>query len=189
MKRTPFVGIVLAIVVSLAFVSSFGLIYGQLAFSDAKNMKVVKAGEDVYIVFQAINKTSKQDDIYLSSSHDAGKKYDITNLSNGKVLLKTATIEEIKNVEQSFNPQIAMDKGGGVYVAWNAKAAGNPSYVVLAISEDKFQTPVIPFVNMTNDQVPGTEPLLVNDEVNGGVNLYYITTGEGPADPCKTRCG
>jgi hypothetical protein len=164
--------------------------YAQGTFSDAKNMGVAKAGDDVYIVFQATDSKTKKQDIYLSSSHDGGKTYKTINLSNGKIFIKSSgAIPENKTVESSFNPQIAIDKEGDVYVAWNAKGAGNPNYVVLATSKDKFETPVTPVVNMTKIDAPGTEPKLVNDEVSGGVSLYYITPNVGPADPCKTRCG
>ena len=150
-------------------------------------MKVIKSGQDVYSVFEATNKTSQKQDIFLSVSHDNGKTYNVTGLSNGVVRF-TLKDEKPKPVENSSNPQIAMDKQGGIYIAWNAKGAGNPSYVVLAISEDKFRTPVVPLVNMTDKNIPGYEPTLINDQENGDVNLYYIMRDQGTGDPCKTRC-
>jgi hypothetical protein len=158
-------------------------------FDQGKNMKAVKAGDDVYIVFQALNKSSNKEEVFLSASHNAGNNYTTINLSNGKIELRSGQNPVNKTVERSFNPQIAIDKEGEVYVAWNAKGAGNPSYVVLAISDDKFMTPVVPFVNMTDEALPGTEPLLINDQDSGNVNLFYMTNATGPADPCKTRCG
>jgi len=175
------------VVASLIYVSTLSMASAEIKPSDfngTKNMKVVKAGNDVYMVFQAINKSSNKEDIYLRSSHDGGKNYNITNLSNGHLLLKNKPID----VEQSFGPQVAVDKEGDVYAVWYAKTAGNPNYVVLDISKDRFATPVMPFVNMTNANAPGTDLSLITDQISGGVNLYYLTD-EGPQDPCKTRCG
>ena len=188
--KIAILAVVVVVVTSLVCVSPLSMVNAEIKPSDfkgAKNMKVVKAGDDVYMVFQAINKSSNKDDIYLKSSHDGGKKYNFTNLSNGEVLLNVSKGKP-SAVEQSFNPQVAVDKEGEVYVVWNAKTAGNPNYVVLDISKDKFATPVIPFVNMTNANSPGTNLSLVTDETSGGVNLYYLSE-DGPQDPCKTRCG
>jgi hypothetical protein len=186
--KIAILAVVAVVVASLIYVSTVSMINAEIKpsdFNSTKNMKVVKAGDDVYMVFEAINKSSNKEDIYLKSSHDGGKNYNFTNLSNGQVLLKKKLID----VEQSFNPQVAVDKEGDVYVAWYAKSAGNPNHVVLDISKDKFTTPVIPFVNMTNANSPGSDLSLITDQTSGGVNLYYLTGDEGPQDPCKTRCG
>jgi hypothetical protein len=174
----------------LIFVTTHSVVNAEIKptdFNSTKNMKVVKAGNDVYMVFQAVNQSSNKEDIYLKSSHDGGKNYNFTNLSNGRVLLDVSKGKP-SDVEQSFNPQVAVDKEGDVYVVWYAKTSGNPSYVVLDISKDKFATPVMPFVNMTKANSPATDLSLINDETSGGVNLYYLSD-QGPQDPCKTRCG
>lgn len=180
---------VLVIVTSLVYLGGFQMASAEVKFSDAKNMNVVKVGQDVYIVFEAKNPTSNQEDIYLRSSHDGGVTYNNTNLSNGKVhLIGNGTIPADVSVESSYNPQIAADKKGDVYVAWNAKRGGN-TYVVLASSDDKFKNTVTPVTNMTNINISGTEPKLINDLDSGAVTLYYLTGEQGPQDPCKTRCG
>jgi hypothetical protein len=181
--------IVLVIVTSLVYLGGFHMASAEVKFSGAKNMNVVKVGQDVYIVFEAKNPTTNQEDIYLRSSHDGGKNYNSTNLSNGKVRLNgNGTIPADVSVENSYNPQIAADKKGDVYVAWNAKRGGN-TYVVLASSDDGFKNTVTPVTNMTNINIPGTEPKLINDVNSGTVTLYYLTGEQGPQDPCKTRCG
>lgn len=181
------VHLVLLLATTLIFVGVFNTANAAM-YSMPKNMKAVKAGDDVYIVFQATNKTSNEDDIYLTSSHDGGKKYTTINLSNGKALLNESGPVDLK---ASFNPQVAVDKEGDAYVAWNANSSGGQQYIVLDISKDKFATPGIPVVNMTsmNGNKPASEPLLIKDETSGAINLYYLAGPDGPQDPCKTRCG
>lgn len=181
--------VVLVIVTSFLYLGSLNTVSAQLKFSDAKNMNVVKDGQDVYIVFQATNDNNNKQDIYLKASHDGGTTYNTTNLSNGKVLLiGNQTVPQNKTVENSYNPQIAVDKEGDVYAAWNAKRGSN-TYIVLASSDNKFKDTVIPVTNMTDINLSGAEPKLVNDLDSGAVTLYYLTPLQGPQDPCKTRCG
>ncbi len=182
--------LIVVLIASLISLNSHSVVNAEkLPYTEPKNMKAVKAGDDVYIIFEATNNNSSKQDIYLSASHNAGKNYSTINLSNGEVVINASKNENATEVEESFDPQIALDKEGDVYVAWNAKQTGNTNYVVLAYSEDKFATPVVPFVNMTNPSLPGTELSLIKDETTGAVNLFYLTEKEGPADPCKTRCG